>query len=103
MKYIVVVRGTLKAASEQEARAVHDAILEQLPAIGRPLGAIGHQPYLNPQNPQEFLAVDRWTSLQGLQQFMSDPNVGAAFGNLFAGPPDVTIWRESGWASFSDE
>jgi len=102
MKYITVVRGQLKSASQQEAQAIHDAILEQLPAVGRPLGAIGHMPYLNPQNPKEFLAIDTWSNLEGLQKFMSDPKVGEAFGNLFDGTPDVTIWGESGWSSFYD-
>jgi quinol monooxygenase YgiN len=102
MKYVTVVRGQLKSASQQEAQAIHDAILEQLPAVGRPLGAIGHQPYLNPQNPKEFLAIDTWTNLQGLQKFMNDPKVAEAFGNLFEGMPDVTIWGESGWSSFYD-
>jgi hypothetical protein len=50
----------------------------------------------------EFLAVDTWNNLDGLQKFMSDPNVAAAFGQLFDGMPDVTIWAESGWASFMD-
>ncbi len=49
MKYIAVVRGQLKATSQQAALQVHDAILEKLPPLGRPLGAIGHQAYLNPQ------------------------------------------------------
>lgn len=103
MKYIVVVRGQLKSTSQQEAQAIHDAILEQLPAVGRPLGAIGHQPYLNPQNSKEFLAIDTWTNLEGLQQFMSDPKVGEAFGTLFEGTPDVTVWSESDWSSFYDK
>ncbi len=103
MKYIAVVRGQLKAESQQEAQQLHDEILEQLPAIGRPLGSIGHQAYLDPQNPKAFLAIDTWTSLEGLQKFMSDPTVGEAFGNLFEGPPEVTVWNESGWASFYDE
>ena len=103
MKYVAVVRGQLKSASQQEAQGIHDAILEQLPALGRPLGATGHHPYLNPQNPKEFLAIDTWTSLEGLQTFMSDPKVGEAFSNLFEGNPDVTIWSESGWSSFNDE
>lgn len=102
MNYITVVRGQLKATNQLEAQQIHDAILEQLPALGRPLGAVGHKAYLNPQNPQEFLAIDTWTNLEGMQKFMSDPNVGAAFGNLFTAMPEVTVWNESGWASFSD-
>ena len=103
MKYIAVVRGQLKAATQAELQRVHDAILEQLPTIGRPLGAIGHQAYLDLQDPTAFLAIDTWTSLEGLQKFMSDPKVAAAFGDLFEGQPDVRVWSESGWSSFSDE
>jgi quinol monooxygenase YgiN len=102
MKYITVVRGKLKAASQKESQAAHDAAVEKLSAMTRPMGAIGHQPHLNPQNPKEFLAIDTWTNLEGLQKFMADPNVAAEFGKLFDGMPDVTIWAESGWASFTD-
>lgn len=102
MKYITVVRGRLKADSQMEAQQVHDAILEQLPVIGRPMGAIGHKAYLDPSDPRAFLAIDTWTNLEGLQKFMGDPNVAQAFGNLFAEMPDVTIWGESDWASFYD-
>lgn len=100
MNYITVVRGKLKG-SAKEAQAAHDATVEKLSAMTRPMGAIGHAPYLNPQNPMEFLAVDTWTNLEGLQKFMGDPNVAAAFGQLFEGMPDISIWSESGWASFS--
>lgn len=101
MKYITVVRGKLKG-SPKEAQTAHDATVEKLSAMTRPMGAIGHQPFLNPKNPMEFLAVDTWNNLDGLQKFLGDPNVAAAFGQLFDGMPDVTVWAESGWASFMD-
>jgi len=31
---------------------------------------------------------------------MSDPQVAAAFGQLFEGMSDISIWAESDWASF---
>ena len=102
MKYITVVRGKLKGASQKAAQAAHDAAVAQLSPTTRPMGAIGHQPYLNPKDPMEFLAVDTWNNLDGLQKFLGDPNVAAAFGQLFEGMPDVTVWAESGWASFMD-
>jgi len=102
MKYISVVRAKLKGASQKEAQKAHDAAVVQLSAMTRPMGAVGHQPYLNPQDPMEFLAVDTWTNLEGLQKFMGDPSVAAAFGQLFEGLPNITIWQESGWASFYD-
>ena len=68
----------------------------------RPLGAVGHQPHLNPQIPGEFLAIDTWNNLEGLQRFMSDPAVAAELGAMFAGQPDVSVWAEAGWAAFRD-
>ncbi len=99
MKYIAVVRGRLKG-NPKEARKGHDATVEKLSALTRPLGAIGHRPHLNPQDPAEFLSIDTWNSLEGLQKFMSDPQTAAAFGTLFDGMPDISVWAESDWASF---
>jgi quinol monooxygenase YgiN len=99
MNYITVVRARLKG-SPAEAQAAHDATVEQLAAMTRPMGAIGHRPHLNPQDPNEFLAIDTWDNLEGLQTFMGDPKVAEAFGALFDGMPDISIWSESDWASF---
>ena len=101
MKYITVVRGKLKG-SQKEAQMAHDAAVEKLSAMTRPMGAIGHKPHLNPQNPMEFLAIDTWNNLEGLQKFMGNPSVAEEFGKLFEGMPDVSIWVESDWASFSE-
>jgi quinol monooxygenase YgiN len=101
MKYIVTVRGRLKPAADQ---AAHDATVDRLSPISRPLGALGHQAYLNPQDPREFLAIDTWQSMEGLQQFMAHPeNPGAAIASLFENPPDITVWSESGWRAFGDQ
>jgi len=99
MNYITVVRGRLKG-TPQEAQADHDATVEQLSAMTRPMGAIGHRPHLNPNDPKEFLAIDTWNNLEGLQKFMGDPKVAEAFGELFEGMPDISVWAESDWASF---
>ena len=99
MNYISVVRGRLKGSPEQ-AKAMHDGTVEQLSAMTRPLGAIGHRPHLNPKDPGEFLAIDTWNNLENLQNFIGDPKVAEAFGALFDGMPDVSIWAESDWASF---
>ena len=99
MNYISVVRGKLKGSPEQ-AKAMHDGTVEQLSAMTRPLGAIGHRPHLNPKDPKEFLAIDTWNNLENLQNFIGDPKVAEAFGALFDGMPDISIWAESDWASF---
>ena len=101
MNYITVVKGKLKDGPK-EAQMAHDSAVEKLSAMTRPMGAVGHHAYLNPGDPAEFLAVDTWNNLEGLQKFMSDPNVAAEFGKLFEGMPDISVWAESGWASFSE-
>ena len=102
MNYITVVRGKLKAEDLADAQAVHDTIVAKLSATTRPLGAVGHQPHLSPHNPGEFLAIDTWNNLEALQQFISNPAVAAELATMFASPPDVSVWAESGWASFRD-
>ncbi len=64
------------------------------------MGAIHHSPHLNPKDPNEFLAIDTWNNLEGLQKFMDDPKVAEAFGALFDGMQDISVWAEPDWASF---
>jgi quinol monooxygenase YgiN len=99
MKYIAIVRAKLKG-NPKDAQKMHDATVEQLSAMTRPMGATGHQPHLNPQDPTQFLAIDSWNNLENLQKFMSDPKVAQACGALVEGMPDISIWAESDWASF---
>jgi quinol monooxygenase YgiN len=100
MKFIVVVRGKLKDADAKAAQAGHDAAVAKLSPIGRSLGSSGHRAYLNPQNPQEFLAVDTWDNPEGMQKFMSDPATAATIGQLFEEMPEVTVWAEAGWSGY---
>jgi len=99
MNYITVVRAKLKGSVE-EAQAAHDAIVAKLSPMTRPMGATGHRPHLNPQDPTQFLAIDTWNNLEGLQKFMSDPQVAAELGKMFDGMPDISVWAESDWAAF---
>jgi quinol monooxygenase YgiN len=98
MNYITVVRGKLKDAGS--AQQAHDATIAFLSPTSKPMGALHHQPFINPQNPSEFLAVDTWSNIEGLQKFLQDPKVAGEFGKLFDGMPEVTVWSESGWSSF---
>lgn len=99
MKFITVVRGRLKEADEAAARAAHDAIVAKLMPISQPLGATGHRVYLNAQDRRQFLAIDGWDSLEGLQKFMGDPNTAATIGQMFDGQPEVTVYAEAGSGS----
>jgi hypothetical protein len=101
MGYITVVRARLREADPAAAMEQHNGIVGRLRPRGEPLGAVGHMVFANAQDPREFLAIDRWENVEGLQSFMGDPSVQAEIGSLFDGPPDVTVWAErEGWSSF---
>jgi len=99
MKYIVSVRGLLKG-DLHEAQKVHDETVAKVSPLGRSLGSVSHQAYLNTQNNKDFLAIDVWDNLEGIQKLYSDPNLAAEFAKLFEGTPEVTIWGDSGWMQF---
>lgn len=101
MQYVVTVRGKLKGDRAQ-AQAVHDATIAQISPQGREMGSTGHQTFLNPENEKDFLAVDFWNNMEGIQKLYSDPNLATEFGKLFDAEPEVTIWANSGWESYFD-
>ncbi len=99
MKYVVTVRGMLKGDA-QAARKVHDETVSKLSPLSKANGATSHQAFLNSKNPKEFLALDGWDNMEGIQKLYSDPNLAVEFGKLFDGLPDVTVWTDSGWFNF---
>ena len=101
MQFVVVVRGRLKG-DKMQAQAVHDATVGQISPKSRSMGSTGHQTFLRADDPKEFLAVDFWSNMEGIQKLYSDPNLAVEFGKLFDGQPEVTIWGNSGWMSYMD-
>ncbi len=99
MKYVVVVRGKLKG-SVTEAGAAHNDIVSKVSPLGKSMGNTSHQPYLNIENGDEFLSLDFWDNIEGIQKLYSDPNLASEFARMFDGQPEVTIWSDSGWIQF---
>ena len=98
MSYILTVHGLLKGNDEQASKKVHDTIAAQARALGKSFGNVGHQPYLNPENPREFFDVDVWNDdLAGLKKFTSDPMMAKAFGEMFEGMPEIKVYTDKGW------
>src|SRR5262245_43972365 len=100
MKYVVVVRGMLKAEDEKKSKATHDATINMVGPQGRSMGNVGHRAHLNLQNRREFLAIDVWDNLDGPQKLLQDPTLGAEFAKLFEGQPNVTMWEVTDWAGW---
>jgi hypothetical protein len=47
------------------------------------------------------VAIDRWSNVEGLQQFLGDPAVQAQLGSMFDGAPEVSVLAErEGWRAF---
>ncbi|RPI84196.1 MAG: hypothetical protein EHM41_13995 [Chloroflexi bacterium] len=99
MKYIVVVRGKLKGRPA-EAGSAHDEIVSKVSPVGKSMGNTSHQAYLNTQNGDEFLAIDFWDNMEGIQKLYNDPNLATEFAKMFDEQPEVTIWSDSGWFQF---
>lgn len=101
MQYITIVRGRLKDSDQAAARDAHNAIVDALRPRSEPLGALGHQAYVDPQDPGGFVAVDRWSNVEGLQQFLGNPDVQQQLGSMFEGQPEVSVLAErDGWRAF---
>jgi quinol monooxygenase YgiN len=101
MQYITIVRGRLKGADVDASRDRHNQIVDSVRPRSEPKGAVGHQAYAEVQDPGSFVAIDRWSNIEGLQQFLGDPTVQARLGSMFDGQPDVTVLAErEGWRAF---
>jgi hypothetical protein len=47
------------------------------------------------------VAIDRWSNVEGLQQFLGQPEVQQRLGSMFDGQPDVMVLAErEGWRTF---
>jgi quinol monooxygenase YgiN len=99
MKYIVVVRGKLKGTPEQ-AHKLHDEIVAKSEPLSKSMGNVAHMPHLNVQNKNEFLSVDAWDNMEGIQKLYNDPALGAEFAKLFEGMPEISIWADEGWKTY---
>lgn len=101
MPVYTTVRGRLKDADPQAAMEAHNSIVAQLRSRNAELGGTGHRVFANVQDPGEFLAMDTWESMEGLQQAFGDPATQQTIGSMFEGQPEVTIWSpREGWTAF---
>ncbi|MEZ0241133.1 MAG: putative quinol monooxygenase [Chloroflexota bacterium] len=100
MHYITTVRARLKDEDPEAAQERHNGIVARLRPQLEPKGGTSHMVFANSEDPREFLAVDRWDSMEGLAA-LQDPAVQGEIGSLFDGPPQVTVWAvREGWSAY---
>ena len=95
--YLLTIRGVLKSATLEEARAIHNATAG-LPAnvkVAKALGDLSHKVYIpaTQTGPEagEFLILDVWNNLDGLNQFFANKDVQEQAGQIFA-ERDPVVW-----------
>ena len=96
MSVMVTVRARLKA-DPQSTQKLHDEVTAATQSMAKAAGDLSHKIFLNPQDSRDFLGIDEWQSAEAFQKFASDPKIAEFFGQLFDGPPQVTVWTNSGW------
>ena len=92
----VVIRARLRA-DPASAQALHDQVTGATREMAQAAGDISHRVFLDPRDPKAFLGIDEWQSADAVAAFSADPRIVDFFGQLFDGPPEVTIWASSAW------
>lgn len=96
------VRGTLRSPGDS-ARMVHNGAVMATMASALAGGDVSHTVWLSTTDPAQFLAVDTWTSQDGLMAFLGDPMLASALGMLFSAVPTVTTYSPpAGWSTYGD-
>ena len=92
----VIIRARLRG-DPAAARKLHDQVTAATKDMALAAGDLSHRVFLDPADPGAFLGIDEWRSAEAVQAFASSPQIADFFGQLFDGPPDVSVWASSGW------
>ncbi len=95
--YLLAIRGTLAPATLEDARILHNQTAGALQSVAaaRSLGDLSHMVYV-PTRQQgadagEFLILDLWNSMEGLNTFFANPQVQEQAGQIFSSR-DPLVW-----------
>jgi quinol monooxygenase YgiN len=106
-EFAVLVRGELFTDDLTEAQVVHDAVAaggeEAAKAAGDFYHLAGVSTSLLGGSEGSFLGVDRWSALDNIEAFYSDPAAAEGFATLFAGEPTIEVFeRQPDWFQWGD-
>ena len=108
--YLLTIRGTLSSSTLEEARKIHNMTAgdPQGVAAAKSLGDVSHMVYIplpheghtKPEGAGEFLIMDLWHSIDGLNTFFADEHVQQG-GNMIFSQRDPVVWTPAaGFTSF---
>ena len=95
--YFVVVRGRLSTSDLDEAQAIHDELALAAQEVAEAAGDVAHVVHLGLDDPQEFMAIDVWTSDAAMEAAYLDPDFQAGFAAIFEDTPYVGVYRSTDW------
>jgi quinol monooxygenase YgiN len=98
--WVVSVRGDFKGTTLNANQAAHNQVAGGGESAANSLGDYGHLAFLDMTDSTNFQAIDEWDNLAGMNTFLSDPNVQAAFGSLFSGQPTIDVYTTSDLAQY---
>jgi len=108
--FLLAIRGTLAPATLEEARKVHNMTAGNPDGVAaaKSLGDVSHMVYIplehdghdNGKGAGEFLILDQWTSIEGLNTFFADKQVQEGGAMIFT-ERDPVVWNAApGFTSY---
>jgi len=108
--FLLTIRGTLSPATLEEARKVHNMTAGNPDGVAaaKSLGDVSHMVYVPVQHDGhdktkgagEFLIMDQWTSIEGLNTFFADEHVQEGGAMIFT-ERDPVVWAAAqGFTSY---
>ena len=104
--FLLAIRGTLASPTLAEARKLHNSTAGHPAniAAAKSLGDVSHMVYVPLEKPKkgagEFLILDIWNSMDGINQFFANPTVQEQAGQIFT-QRDPVVWAAAeGYASY---
>lgn len=108
--YLLTIRGTLSPPTLEAARKVHNQTAGDPAGVAaaKSLGDVSHMVYVpmehdghdKPKGAGEFLIMDLWYSMEGLNTFFADEHVQQG-GNMIFSQRDPVVWAPAeGFISF---
>ena len=105
--YLLSIRGTLASPTLEAARSLHNqtAGAPANVAAAQSLGDLSHMVYVplgnSDQGSGEFLILDTWNSMEGLNQFFANPQVQHQAGQIFTQRDPVVWGAADGFVSYN--
>jgi quinol monooxygenase YgiN len=104
--FLLAIRGTLASSELEASRRLHNntAGVPASVAAAQSLGDLSHMVHIpvegNGSGTNEFLILDLWNSLEGLNKFFSNPQVQEEAGRIFSAR-DPGVWAPAqGFTSY---